>query len=81
MPIYEYRCQACENEFELLVRKDTVVACPACEGADLEKLLSLPRVHSETTHARAMKAAKRRDAAEAKDRAHEQRKYELSHND
>lgn len=81
MPIYEYRCRECEQEFELLVRKDTVIACPACESEDLEKLLSLPRVHSETTRAQAMRAAKRRDTAEAKDRAHEQRKYELSHND
>ncbi len=34
MPIYEYRCEACEHEFEELVRgSDDEVRCPAC-GAD-----------------------------------------------
>ncbi|MDX1579040.1 MAG: zinc ribbon domain-containing protein [Gemmatimonadota bacterium] len=81
MPIYEYRCEACEHEFELLVRKDTRPACPACESESLERLLSLPRVHSETTRAQALKAAKKRDAALGRERVHEQRKYEQSHND
>jgi hypothetical protein len=44
-------------------------------------VLSLPAVKSESTHDMAMRAAKRRDHAEAKDQAHEQRKYELHHDD
>ena len=40
MPIYDYRCKACDNEFELLVRSDTVPACPACRSADLERAVS-----------------------------------------
>ena len=42
MPIYSYRCTACETEFEQLVRGDTRVACPECEGRKLERLMSLP---------------------------------------
>jgi putative FmdB family regulatory protein len=40
MPIYEYKCRGCSNEFELLVLKDTLVACPKCESQELEQVLS-----------------------------------------
>ncbi len=79
MPIYEYSCQACGQRFEQLVRRDTTPACPACGGRVLERLTSLPSVQSEGTHNLAMRAAKHRDAAQAKDRMHEQLKYEQSH--
>lgn len=41
MPIYTYRCSACGTEFERLVRSDTQVACPNCQGRKLEQLMSL----------------------------------------
>ena len=41
MPIYEYACQDCGKEFELLVRCDTVLACPQCHTTHLEKKLSV----------------------------------------
>ena len=41
MPIYDYRCSACGAEFERLVRSDTQVACPDCQGRKLERLMSL----------------------------------------
>lgn len=40
MPLYEYACHGCGRQFELLVRGDTVPACPDCGGLDLRKLLS-----------------------------------------
>jgi putative FmdB family regulatory protein len=79
MPIYEYNCKACGHTFDALVRGNTRVRCKECGSEKLEKLFSLPTVHSETTHGLAMKAAKRRDAAQGKDRMHEQLKYEESH--
>ena len=81
MPIYEYNCRACSNQFEALARGSKVPVSPKCKSEDLEKLLSLPTVKSESTHGLAMQAAKRRDHAQATDQAHEQRKYELSHDD
>src|SRR5262245_8294243 len=81
MPIYEYTCKSCSHQFETLVRTGHTPVCVACGSADLERLFSLPAVKSEDTHARALGAAKRRDKAEAKDKAHEQLKYERSHND
>jgi putative FmdB family regulatory protein len=41
MPIYEYACQDCGSEFELLVRSDTVAECPTCQSTQLEKQLSV----------------------------------------
>jgi len=47
MPIYEYECRACGEQFELLVLKTTVPACPECQSQDLEQLLSGFAVSSE----------------------------------
>lgn len=41
MPIYNYRCTACGTEFERLVRSETRVSCPECNGRRLERLMSL----------------------------------------
>lgn len=82
MPIFEYRCRACGHAFEALVRPGMgVPACPTCQSEELEKLLSIPAIKSETTHGLAMRAAKRRDAKAADEKAREQREYELHHND
>ena len=43
MPIYEFRCLACSQCFELLsVRKDDTqeMKCPECEGKEVERVLS-----------------------------------------
>jgi len=42
MPIYEYRCGKCGNEFEYLHTKagDEEVACPECGGKKVEKMFS-----------------------------------------
>jgi putative FmdB family regulatory protein len=41
MPIYEYACQDCGQQFEMLVRSDTVLACPKCQSSRLDKQLSV----------------------------------------
>jgi putative FmdB family regulatory protein len=42
MPLYEYRCDACEHEFEALqkISDEPLVHCPACEAPALKKLIS-----------------------------------------
>ncbi|PIW50297.1 MAG: hypothetical protein COW18_03785 [Zetaproteobacteria bacterium CG12_big_fil_rev_8_21_14_0_65_54_13] len=41
MPIYEYRCKACEGKFEALVRNsDESVSCKYCGSIELQKLIS-----------------------------------------
>ena len=38
MPIYEYRCNACNHEFEELVRSDRQkVQCPSCGSARIAR--------------------------------------------
>lgn len=41
MPLYEYQCGECDQEFELLVKADEKPDCPKCEKDSLQKLLSL----------------------------------------
>lgn len=41
MPLYEYQCRTCDHRFELLVRAETVPACPSCQSHELDKQLSV----------------------------------------
>jgi putative FmdB family regulatory protein len=45
MPLFEFRCQACEHDFEVLVRASEKPTCPTCDSTKLEKLLSAPAAH------------------------------------
>lgn len=40
MPIYEYKCEGCGNEFEKLIRRtadESTLACPGCGDRHLEQ--------------------------------------------
>ena len=64
MPIYEYRCRGCASEFELLILKGSPApACPACESADIEQLLSGFAVSSAGIRQSHLKAAQRKFAS------------------
>jgi putative FmdB family regulatory protein len=41
MPIFEYSCNDCGNDFELLVRNDTTIACDRCGSVAVIKKLSV----------------------------------------
>jgi len=47
MPIYEYRCEACEARFEEYLSTSTkpTPACPACSSNQVERLIS--RINTE----------------------------------
>ena len=45
MPIYEYTCDDCQVDFELLVRGIEQPECPTCGGARLSKQFSVPAAH------------------------------------
>ncbi len=79
MPVYEYVCNECAEQFEVLLLRREVAECPSCESGDLKRMLSVPKVSSSSTHDLAMRAAKKRDRAQAWERVNEQRKYEESH--
>ena len=41
MPIYEYKCKNCDEEFEALVfRSDETPPCPNCKGEDIKRMMS-----------------------------------------
>lgn len=40
MPIYEYSCSKCGNEFEALVMNNDPPCCPVCGSKELEKLMA-----------------------------------------
>ena len=40
MPIYEYRCGKCGEEFEKLVMSGDEVKCPACKSIKVSRCLS-----------------------------------------
>jgi putative FmdB family regulatory protein len=44
MPVYEYRCEACEHEFEFFhrsLRADEKVECPSCGRGKVARKLSV----------------------------------------
>lgn len=41
MPLYAFRCNDCDKEFETLVRSGETPECPHCGGATLSRQLSL----------------------------------------
>ena len=71
MPIYEYRCNGCGDEFEFLQlpARATTPACPSCSGEDLERLPTGFAVSSdEIRQARVQKArALRKNSSNFKD--------------
>lgn len=42
MPLYEYRCDSCEHEFERLIRAgaDEPNVCPECDAESVDRLIS-----------------------------------------
>jgi putative FmdB family regulatory protein len=80
MPLYEYECRQCGHSFEALVRGSALPACPSCQGTDLERLLSLFAVDSESTRKANLAAGRRHLAKERKDRAVAEREA-IEHHD
>ena len=63
MPIYDYACRRCGQQFELLVRAGTLEECPSCQSRDLERLLSSGfAVSSAATRQSHLQAARRKNA-------------------
>ena len=78
MPIYEYHCRKCANEFELLVLKGSPVpACPTCQSEDIEQLISGFAVTSDGISKGRLQAARRKLAgsSQVKDQKVAQAEY------
>ena len=79
MPLYEYECRGCSVRFETLVRGSVAPSCPACQGADLERILSLFSVDSESTRKSAMTQGRRLVASQQRDKVIAERKAFKDH--
>lgn len=60
MPIYDFRCSACDQAFELLVRRSSTPECPHCHSSELQRQVSLTAAPGTS---QAIIAAGRRAAA------------------
>ena len=68
MPLYEFRCNACGVEFEVLVRGEAPQSCPACESADVKRKVSLFAVASDQTKQANLSTARKTAQKIAQDR-------------
>jgi putative FmdB family regulatory protein len=61
VPLYEYSCHGCGATFEALVRPPdtTAPACPSCRSTEVERLISLFAVDSESTRKANLEAGRR----------------------
>ena len=69
MPLYEYRCEACEHEFEALqkIADEALIHCPVCDEASLRKLISATgfRLKGEGWYETDFKSGKKRNLADS----------------
>ena len=75
MPIYEYKCSGCGNEFEKIVKLNESPDCPGCGSSEVEKLVTFSATVSTTrTRARSVAGARARtsEVKKEQDRAHEE---------
>ena len=51
MPLYEYRCEACEHQFEVIQKfsDDPITVCPVCALGPVVKLPSSPAIQFKGT--------------------------------
>jgi putative FmdB family regulatory protein len=80
MPLFEFECRSCQQQFEALVRPaNPTPACPSCGGVELERLLSTFAVDSEGTRNIALTSGRKHAAKRQRDKAIADREHEISH--
>ena len=81
MPIFEYRCKACEHEFEALVlpHKPATVECPECHATDVEKLLSGFALSTDEIRQTNAKKSRQQQIAKRKDAIVAEEEYRRNH--
>ena len=83
MPLFDFRCRSCGEQFEALVRPPAVPACPACASADLERLVTgfSVSIRSGGLSKAARKAVQKQQTAQRRDQAAFQEEIEKKHLD
>jgi putative FmdB family regulatory protein len=81
MPLFEYRCNDCTQQCELLIRGSAVPVCPSCGSQSLERLLSQFAVSSDGTSRRNRQTLGASNRAKAQSNRKEQEHYKHDHHD
>jgi len=79
VPLFEFRCRACQHEFEALVRGGETPICSACGARDLERLLSAFAVDTADKRQAAVKQSRQRQIAKRKDAIIADQEYRQKH--
>ena len=70
MPLYDYACLDCGEQFEALVlRNSDPAVCPRCQGTRLEQQISMFRVDSAATRQSNLNAGRKLHAKVQRDKA------------
>jgi len=78
MPLFDFRCRNCGNEFEALVRTDRSVVC-ACGSSGLEQLPSGFAVSSSTLRKAHVDSARKKGAEARKEKLRADHDYMQNH--
>ena len=87
MPIYDFKCQACGQVFEALVRlptessRDEIPSCPICHSQELEQLVSGFSVNSEGTRQIHLSHERKLNRKEQLEKQHAEMETMLHHDD
>ena len=84
MPIYEFKCQSCGDQFEQLVlpwleNASQKPECPSCHGQEVERTLSICAVSSEGTRQASLQKARRKLSSVQKEKDTEEFKEMIEH--
>jgi putative FmdB family regulatory protein len=77
MPVYEFRCRSCGEQFEELVRSSENPSCPACGAPDPERVFSAfskpPKIGLRGAEARRSNAVRRAREEKRRERREQRR--------
>jgi putative FmdB family regulatory protein len=79
VPLFDFRCRQCGEEFEALVRGADPVECRACHGSDVERLLSTFALSTDERRHAAALDSRRRQIAKNRDKVIADEEYRQKH--